>query len=597
MARRSQIPPPRRLEAMLTDPAAPRLLKLRLLHQLCAVEDDGDSESVLSSVLEAASRGQAETHHLEKAKEYAAKIQQMEEGPLRVGTFLALRQAGSLGRRATVITAEGMTLSCLVKDDDLAGTLRPGDRVFLSGEGAVVLGREPEALEIGEEATLVRRVDEARVCVTLRDDERQVLHATARLRDEIDRHETAAGSRILVSPQGRLAFGRMPGADEAPAYRFLAREPVPDVILARDIGAPPPFLDQLTEHLDREMVDPDLGRRHGIRRAEFRLLTGRSGSGKSLCVLGFWRRMYEVMAAVTGVPLEELPPRVLRLRPARVLSHWYSQSEKNLDAFFDEVQRLSAEPFRTPDGREFLLPVLVILEEADGLARARGDEAVNDRVLTTLLERLEPASRRLGDRLVFFLATSNHPELIDPAFFRRAGGTVERFDRLGRTASRAVLEKVLGERRIRPLRGETQPAAHRRLLARIITWLFGANAHDPGQVDLTFLGETRPVRYYRRDFLTGALFDRSVQQASRIACREERLGCDNPGLTPEMIQVAIHAQVRAIVDQLHPRNAARYLTLPDGVLVQKVERIEQPSLLPIEMERPESGRDEKGGPS
>src|SRR5207248_3195781 len=111
-----------------------------------------------------------------------------------------------------------------------------------------------------------------------------------------------------------------PREDELSHYRFLVKEPPPEVVVERDIGAPPAFLDEITEHVRMEMLTPHLGRRYRLRQSVMKLLTGVSGSGKTLCVQALWRRMYEVMNAVTGVPIEELPPRVLRLRMAQVLS-------------------------------------------------------------------------------------------------------------------------------------------------------------------------------------------------------------------------------------------------------------------------------------
>ena len=72
----------------------------------------------------------------------------------------------------------------------------------------------------------------------------------------------------------------------------------------------------------------------------------------------------------------------------------------------------------------------------------------------------------------------------------------------------------------------TQAAAERRLLRDATDWLFSANGHDRGQVELTFVGASTPVVKHRRDFLTGAMVDRAVQQAAHDARRAERRGGD-----------------------------------------------------------------------
>ena len=174
------------------------------------------------------------------------------------------------------------------------------------------------------------------------------------------------------------------------------------------------------------------------------------------------------MSEITGVPLEQLPPRVFRLRQSQVLSMWLGESDKNVDRLFDEIEQLADQPFKTPDGRQFRLPVLVIIEEADGMARARNHDhdAVHDRILTTALQRLDPARANIRERLIIFLASTNEPQIVDPAFLRRVGGSIEIFGRLNRSAFRAVLQKLTRgiaggiQQRLHP--GRNLEAAHQR---------------------------------------------------------------------------------------------------------------------------------------
>jgi SpoVK/Ycf46/Vps4 family AAA+-type ATPase len=405
------------------------------------------------------------------------------------------------------------------------------------------------------------------------------------LRARLDAGEVVPGGSLLVCPRRGVAFDAIPKQEGLSHFLYLDKSPVPDVVIDRDIGSPPAFLDELTEHVRMEMLAPEVGRRYRLRRSVMKLLTGVSGTGKTLCIQGFWRRMYEVVGEVTGVPVDDLPQRVLRLRLAKVLSKWLGESDKQLDRFFDEVDELAEQVFTAPDGTAYHLPVLVICEEADGLGRTRGEEAIYDRIQTTLLQRLDVTCQKLKDRLVIFLFTTNVPHLVDPAFLRRAGGTTERFGRLNKRGFAAVLAKHL---RGLPFAGDDgrKPAdAQKRAAAELTAWLFSPNGQDKGQVEPTYVGSASPVVKYRRDFLTGALVDRAVQQAAAEACRAERQGADRPGLTGGQLIRAFDQQVRTIVDQLHKDNVSNYLSLPDGVRVGTVRRIEQPAVLPFELER------------
>jgi len=133
----------------------------------------------------------------------------------------------------------------------------------------------------------------------------------------------------------------LPPQDSLAHYRYLLKLPPPDVRVERDIGAPPAFIDELTEFVRIEMTTPDLRRRYRLRRSVMKLLSGVSGSGKTLAIHALWRRMYEVVSEVTGVALAELPFRVFKLRLSQVLSMWFGESDKNIDRFFEEIEQMA----------------------------------------------------------------------------------------------------------------------------------------------------------------------------------------------------------------------------------------------------------------
>jgi ATP-dependent 26S proteasome regulatory subunit len=518
--------------------------------------------------------------YLAKTQELAEILQQLQQGPLRCATFDRLVDSESLGRRAEVILPDGGAAFCAVPDPKLADALGCGDTVWLDAQAGVVLFHQPEPERLGEEGQLERRLPGGDVEVSMGEFGRFVARPSKRLREQIESGEAEPGSTLVVCQRRRLAFHALPPQDGPGHMRFLASQPVPDVIVERDVGAPPAFIEEIAEHVRRELGDPELGRLYRLRRSRLLLATGVPGSGKTHSILALWRLLYEIMRETTGVELERLPQRVLQLRASDVLSKWLGSSDKAIARFFDEVEKTANETFEAPDGRVHELPVLVICEEIDALARQRGDDAIHDRIQTTLLTRLDPAQALFRDRLVIVICTSNVPSLLDVAFMRRAGGTVCSFGRVDRFGFRAVLEKHL-----RDLPFRDAEASPQRAVSDLTTWLFAPNGSDGGQVELSFVGQPNPQAKYRRDFLTGGLIDRAVQQASAEACRAHWRRDSSPGLTSEHLMRAFDAQVRHIVDQLTPGNCEQYLTLPDAVRVGTVRRIAQPPVLPIELER------------
>ncbi len=453
------------IETTILDKDTPLAHKTGLLMELC-MHGGREGQAALKRILDAAAAPHAENIYNKKCQEVSDVLKQLQEGPLRSGTFFrALPSSNGNGKvndsdngkvdgerkeagvptwllpRVHVLLDDGMSVYPVVTDAELAKSLRCGDQVLLDAQGKAVLFRGSDAPGTGEEARLERRIDRQRVEISLRDLEKHVFHAAGKLVERLDSNEVKPGDSLLICPRRMIAFDAVPREGRLSHYRYLRKESVPDVVAERDIGAPASFIEELRNHVYMEMTQPELGRRYRLPRCRMKLLAGVSGSGKTLSSLAVWRAMYEVMDMVTGVPIEKLPPRVLHLRSASVLSKWYGESEKHLDGFFDEVEQLAAETFIAPDGNEYELPLLVIGEEADALARSRGTDSVHDRVEVTLLQRLDMTSQKLKDKLILFLFTSNVPELVDPAF--SAPG--RRDNRTVRSAQPACLQPGAGQ--------------------------------------------------------------------------------------------------------------------------------------------------------
>lgn len=579
--------PPTTIDKMLVDPAVPLPIRRQLLHQLCN-EDTKQSAELLRSILAKLAANGAQEHYVELCKQVQGLLEQMMAGPLREGTFVCMLSSNGHGPRALVLLSDGTPHFCIVPEESLVRELRRGDTVWLEPQGRAVLFRDSEPKQVGEEARLERRIDGQFIEVSLREQQRFVYRASEHLVDQIDRGEAEPGDTIIVSPSREMGYMRVPKADGLAHFKFLAREPVPDVVVERDLGSPPPFIDKLLEHVTSEMEEPELNRRYGQTRFRSVLLAGVSGAGKTFAIQAFWNAMYSEISRITGVSVGEIPPRVVRVRASQVLSMWLGESDKAIDRVFDEVEELATQKLVGPDGTEHEVPLLLIIEEIDGLGRSRGadSDGVHDRILTTFLQRFDPTRREIGSRFIIAISTTNCLAQIDQALHKRiATMGLELFGRLDRKSFVAVLEKHLRNRPVQTNAGEDEERARRRLTSEITSWLFSPNGEALGQFEVTYAGSTTPNVKHRRDLLTAGLVDRSVQEACARACRAERLGCDRPGVTRSLLVDAFDRHVRAIVDRLQPQNVADYITIPDGVRVMTVRRIEQPSVLPVELER------------
>ncbi len=517
----------------------------------------------------------------EKQQALDELVQDMQAGPLRPATYLGMIPPnGAASHLAEVRLDDGTPAFTAVLDPNLAKSLMVGDRVLLEKQARALLRRAPDAPRTGEEARLERCLDQGRVEISHRGDERVILRCAQALLDQIEAGEVGPGATLLVSHQQAMAYDVIPPADGLADFRYLEKVPPPDVVAERDMGAPPPIIEKVRDYFRLEMTNPDLRRDYRLPRSLMLLFTGVAGSGKTMSIQAIWRIMYEVMSDVTGVPIEDLPPRVFVLRLSELLNSLLGQSDKNVARFFSEVEQLAAEPFVLPDGREIVLPVLTVMEEIDGLATQRGRDysGIHDRILTTVLQLLDPSRAALRDKLIVFIGTTNEAQHVDAAFIRRIGGTVVNFGRLKRRAFSAVLRtRLAGVRIAHGDEFDSRDERERALQSDLTAWLYSPNGSDCGVVELSFVGSSSPEIRYRRDFLNGALVDRAVKQACTEAADAEHRGeGGRPGLSLALLSRAFDHQIRSVADQLHEHNIQRFLDLPDAVRVASVRRLPQP---------------------
>lgn len=576
-------PVKKKMKALLDD-EVPIQHRIQLLLSM-GLEDEHEGQQAIAKILQAATSADGELVYRSKIEELDTRLEELEQGPLRVATFVGMLEAGErFGNRASVVLEDGSSAFVNVPRQELANDLCRGDTVLVDVQGKAVVHRVPGVPDTGELARLERRLDGDCIEVTLRERERQVFRTAEALTRQLDAGEAAPGRMLIVCPRRRMAFSALPARDGLGHYRHLSREGVPGLTLA-DLGSPPGYIEELIELVRLEMVEPALRRRYGLQRSVMRLLSGPTGTGKTYSIYALWHELYRTMSEVTGVPVEELPPRVMRLRMPQVLSQWLGESDKNLDRFFCEVEQLAAEPFVSADGRSHRLPVLCVLEEIDGLARARGREQVYDRILTTALQRLDTSRPELRDKLILFVATTNVPEQVDPAFLRRVGGTVEHFGRLGRREFAAVLDKQLAERPVAVTDGEGADRARAGLIAALTTWMYPPDHADTPQVELCYAGSDRWDAKYRRHFVTASLVDRAVQGACRTAALAEYAGeADPPGLSVELLIEALDRQVRGVVDSVKASNAHDHVDIEEGTRVAAVRRPRVSSIQPVQLE-------------
>ncbi|KYK23608.1 hypothetical protein AYK24_07295 [Thermoplasmatales archaeon SG8-52-4] len=566
---------------MLLDPKYPLEHRIAILRQLC-LSGTKESKKIFEELLEAASSDNKKLYK-KKIEELNRLISELKNGPLLPAAFLEKVAED----RVYVRLQDGTPVYPLLLDKKLCAILQRGDEVLVDREGKYVVRKGFKLQRTGQKVKWISRQGKGQVEVKFDNGDEHLFDITKTLFDKFEKDEVKPESRLLVSLRQKIAYDVAPGKKGKTRFKFLDQAPVSRVVADSDIGDPPEYLEYLRDFIQAELSDPEVRRLYNLPKTVTLFLTGRSGTGKTLSIEAAIFMLLTIISEVIGIPIDQIPSRVERLRISQVLSMWLGESDKLLDQFFNEVDQLYDEPFVAPDGKEYHLPVIAIGEEIESLGRIRGmdHDGIFDRLQTTLLQRLDMTRPEYKDRTVIFLFTSNVPDLIDSAFLRRIGGRIYRFEGLtNRYAFRSVLEKHINNLPFANINGESQHAIRDDILRKLTSWLFSQNGDGQRMIELNCAGSETIIKE-RKDFLTGALVQRSVQQASNEACRIHRLGFVNPGLTLEMLIKAFDDQIRSIVDNLSVRNVTQYVDLPDGVRVTNLRRFEHPSELPIEVMR------------
>jgi ATP-dependent 26S proteasome regulatory subunit len=576
------------VEKCIVDPSVADQERCEMLLNLL-LDESKEARAAVGRILTAAGEFHGEAMYASKIKTQQEFVDMLKNGPLRPATFIGIFEHGGnpLTQRAHVILEDGEELLPVLVDAELRRTLNCGDLVFVDASGRALVGRIGPGPITGETGRLEKRLDHRHILIRVRGEEQSLVRASEILAGKLDSGAAAPGCSVVFDPRKRIGYDVVQ-TDGLTHFQFLDRRPPPDARLDRDMGAPPPFLKPLLERVRLEMFHPELCRAYHLPRSIIKLLVGTSGSGKTLCVDVLIREIYGIMSEATGTPVADLPPRVLRIRMSEVLSKWLGESDKRLARFFDEAFEIARQSFTGPDGKTHVLPTLVIGEEIDGLARQRGHDtdSVHDRILTTGLQRLDPARPEFKQYPMLFLFTSNLPHLLDAAFFRRIGGSVERFGRLNRrSAFAAVLTKHVARVPVYEHNGHDPAAIRRAVVEQVAGWLFAPNGDDGGMVELTLAGVVQPLRKFRRDFLTGALVERAVQAAAERGCRQEHAGLRGRGVTAADLMEEIHRQVAIQADQITEHNAAEYVDVPEGGRVMGVRKRPAPPLLAAQFHR------------
>lgn len=446
------------------------------------------------------------------------------------------------------------TAPATVKDEDGGITLRipgvdtketkhvtPGDPVLINPAAGVIVYPDIAATKIGEVARIDEITQQGQVIVA-KGESRFQADVTHELRGQLKE-----GDRVVLDEQ-RLFVHEVIKSNDTGEELLVPVEDFID-INPDDIGAIHPEFDDLLSRIRQVTEHPEWCEKMNSQPSASYMFCGPTGTGKTLHAKLAAQQISEYAKSLCGDDVSCL----VSVDASSFYSPWFGETEQKIARFFQKLRALGKRSVSTKKNGEVTLPLLVVLEEAEALLRTRSSSESSshlfDRPLALLLSKMSSVGEEMKMPIIF-IATTNRPDMIDPAARRRFGRHIMHFGHLGPNEAESVLRKRIPE---------TMPlcdAKHDVFIGELLSYMYDENGIVAVATTQNTRGE-KPIR--RGDFITGAIIDGAISAATDRCLRESSKRGKLIGLRSADVLHAIDTQVEGVVHSLRPNNMIEHV--------------------------------------
>ncbi len=454
------------------------------------------------------------------------------------------------GHTYATVTRGGTDVYVPAAPDDVEG-LRHGDAVVVDTKTERIIGADGHCPVAGDVVPVESNPADKPGHVIIKHHDRRIL---ARLhQDLIDQPDRCLpGKHVLYDPLRQIVLDTVETGSDG--EELLVPPDKLETVRYEDVGSPHPVIEEILDRVIMTLEHPDWIQRMRARARCSYLFAGPTGSGKSFHLKLLATRIHDLVEQTTG----QRSSRLVMVDASQFWTPYFGETEQRIAAWAEKLQKLGERTLKRRDGSLLRFPLIVVLEECEALLRSRSEHQASshlfDRPLALMLQKTESLENALQVPIIW-IATSNRPDLADPAALRRIGMRPVTFGTLTAHQARSVLEKKVPFDM--PIRGdEPQDRAREALLNETLGYLYGPQPRQ-AIVEVRFANSDRRT-LDRAEVVTPAVLEEAVSAAVDRCLRRSHKTDRLLGLDADDIIGFLHRHFGSLAKTLRPHNVGEH---------------------------------------